>query len=1501
MNKSPVIIALQILLICHASRAAELTQDSIISTFAGAAHTFSGDGKSALNAALSGFQQLQTDNNGNVIFADTNNHVVSRLNADGTLTVLAGNGIAGFSGEGGPARSASLKYPSDAVMDKAGNLYIYDSLNLRIRRVTPDGIISTYAGTGVNGYTGDGGPAIQAQIEIGGKMAVDATGTLYFTDGFDAVVRRITPDGTITTYAGNGEPATMANNGNNGPATKAELGLFAGGLAVDSAGNVYIAEDVTNQIRKITPDDTLIPVAGSGTAGFMNGAAMSAQFNAPYGLTVDTGGNLYVADVNNGVVRKMSPAGIVSTVAGTPVFNFSGDGGPALLATFRFPEGCTIGGDGNLYIEDTGNFRIRVVSADGNIHTVAGNGQFESTPDGTPAANSSLVAPNLLSFDPSGRLLIADSGDYTVRRINSDGTVQTIAGTGVEGVGDGYVLTYGQQGNQTLIGTARQAVADAQGNIYVSDDYAGVVYKITPNGILNVFAGQVYVYGSGSDNIQATNSSFITPQGLALDQNGNLYISDPDDNRIRKVSTNGIITTFAGTGTAGFSGDGGPATQATLNFPQGIAFDSKGDLIIADRVNNRLRMVSPDGNISTIAGDGTPGSTGNGGPATAAGLNQPDVVATDSAGDIFLIETGGTTVRRINQDGIITAVAGNGQTGFGGDGGPAIQATLGDADGLAVDSTGNLYIADFDNNRVRVVLTATPRLSATPTALSFMADSGGVTAGPQAINVTSSLAGLQVTASSDSPWLIVPSTIAYAPGSISISADPTGLAPGTYQGNVSLTSPGLTSVLSTVHVTFLVNSPVDPQLTTDVSQLTFSLTSGGGPQSQSLHVLNTGSGQVDFLVVLTGAGSAGLTPSIQQGTTQPNSPVTVGIAADPSKFPIGTTSASLLILGTNFQFATIPITITVSPSPQKMALSQGGFTFVAVAGGGVTPPQSFEVLATGTGGFGWTAQASTVSGGLWLSVSPDSGSSSSTSFGTVTVTANPAGLAPGVYYGLVVVSSAGTVNSPQQFEVVLNVLASQQSAGATAAPSGLIFTAPAGGDSPSSQTFLLTNLNASSAALAVKVTTTDGGAWLVAAPDNGTIAAGASQIITVQPNTGSLPAGVYQAAIAVQVGSMPLTVNVVFVVVPSVTSDSDTSSTAHAVTTASCTATKLYPVFTSLTQGFVIPASWPLPIQLQVVDDCGNPMITGQVAADFSNGDPRLSLASLQTGRWQGIWLGHNLKPSQIVITANADVASPALHGSTTFTGMLASNPNVPSVASGGVTSGAGLTGEVVVAPGDVITIAGQYFAAAPVSATSLPLTTTLAGTQVLFGGASLPLIYSSSGKILAIVPYNLAANAQYQLLVSQGGAISGPASVTVGTAQPGILQVANTNAPSVAKNIWTLLTAGTPFNPATAGPATALTSGDSLVIYCTGLGAINATLAPGQPAPATPVSTVNTVSVSIGGKNMPVGFAGLVPGYPGIYQITGTVPSDAPAGKNIPITVSVAGQTSAAVQVAVQ
>ena len=1495
MRRLCFLLSLELLVICDVCRPAEIAQSSIITTFAGASLTFQGDGGPALNASISAFQQLSTDRSGNILFADTGNHVVSRLNADGTITVLAGNGISGFSGDGGPARSASLSFPSDAVMDSAGNLYIYDSVNLRIRRVTPDGVISTYAGIGLSGSTGDNGPANQARIQPNGKMTVDAAGTLYFTDPVNHLVRRITPDGTVATYAGNGKGT---HSGENVQATQASLALSQGALAIDGAGNLYISEDLSNQIRKVAADGTITTLAGSGTAGSKDGPALSAQFYTPYGLALDGSGNLFVADVSNGLIRKISANGVVSTVAGSPIFGLSGDGGPALGASFRFAYGIAIGRNGNLYLDDNGNFRVRMISGDGTIRTVAGNGQFRNTPDGTPASKGFISGPNFLSFDPSGRLLVAGSGDSTVRRINTDGSFQTIAGFGVQGVGLGqgdiYQLQYGGPATNTLLDTPRQAVADAQGNTYISDDSAGVVYRITPDGILNVFAGQVGVYKFGGDNIPATSSALVGPQGLALDGSGNLYIADPGNNRIRKVSPDGIITTFAGTGRAGFDGDSGPASQALLSFPQAIAFDPRGNLIIADRSNNRLRIVTADGNIATIAGDGTRASTGNGGPALTASLNRPFALAVDSTGNIYFLEFGGVQVRRISASGVISVVAGNGQSGFTGDGGPATLAAFGGADGLAVDANGNLYISDFNNDRVRVVLTTLPTVNTSPGSLSFLGTSGGVPSDPQPIAVSSSLAGLQVTAQSDSPWLKVPAGIAFAPGNIPVSTDPAKLDPGTYRGTVTLQSPGQAMALSTVNVTIRVNSGIDQKLTTDASALTFSLTSGGSPQRQSIQVLNAGGGQVTFHVLISGKASPGITASVQDGLVQPNLPATIAITADPALLPVGTNTASVQIVSAIGQLVTVAVTVTVAPSPQRIALSQRGFTFTAVQGGGVTPPQTFAVVNLGPGTFSWSAKASTLSGSGWLAITPNSGSSSATSFGSVTASVNPAGLDPGVYYGLILISSDGAANSPQEVEVVLNLLAPEDSPGAVVGPSGLVFSAPAAGTDPSSQTFQITNLNPDDVPFALKAVPI-GGEWLIAAPDNGTIPAASSITITVQPKVGKLAAGVYNGSIAMQIGSIPRAVNVVFVVVPSAA-----SGTSAARTAAACTPAKLYPVFTSFLQDFVIPASWPIPLEVKVVDDCGNPLTSGRVSVNFSNGDPQLSLLSLNDGRWQGTWFGRNVRPAQITVTTNADQDSPKLHGSLPYTGFLQSNPDVPSVNPGGVTASVP-SAQVLVAPGTLISISGKAFAAGKSSASHLPLTTDLSGTGVLLAGRSLPIIFSSAGLISAVIPYDLPVDSQYQLIVGRGDAVSGPETVTLAAAQPSVFRIDSTGSPNVAANIFNDLTSGTPIDKASIPPASPVKTGDKLVIYCTGLGAVDQPLDPAMPAPSTSVNTKNPVTVTIGGQTAAVSFAGLVPGYTGLYQVNTTVPNTVAVGDNVPIVVSVLGQSSTPIGVSVR
>lgn len=511
---------------------ADVAGSSIITTVAGAAWTFPGDGGPALNAPISSVQQVSTDPNANVIFADTGNDIVSRLNADGTITVLAGNGIRGFSGDGGPARSAALNQPSSAVMDQAGNLYIFDSSNYRIRRVTPDGIIATYAGTGVQGSTGDNGPATQARIEPSARLAIDNAGNLFLTDIVRSVVRRITPDGTISTYAGNGQ---AAHAGENVPATQASLALPFG-VAVDNAGNLFITEYNSSQIRKVSPDGIMTTIAGSGQHGSSDGPAASAQFSDPRGIAVAANGDLYIADTANELIRKVSKDGIVSTVAGTHFgFDFSGDGGPAVNATFRFPYDVAVDGKGTIYVADNGNERIRAVTPDGMIDTIAGNGGFRNSPDGAPATNLYLFAPFNISFDAQGNLLIADSANARIRRVNVDGSTQTIAGTGVAGYTPGFTSGIA---TQTLLASPRMVVADSRGYIYLSDYNVGAVYRLAPDGTLT-----------------RLNATLKNPLGLAVDKNGNLYIADLADNRILKVPPSfDSISNFAGNGTQAIQG-----------------------------------------------------------------------------------------------------------------------------------------------------------------------------------------------------------------------------------------------------------------------------------------------------------------------------------------------------------------------------------------------------------------------------------------------------------------------------------------------------------------------------------------------------------------------------------------------------------------------------------------------------------------------------------------------------------------------------------------------------------------------------------------------------------------------------------------------------------------------------------------------------------------------------------------------------------------------------------
>jgi uncharacterized protein (TIGR03437 family) len=370
---------------------------------------------------------------------------------------------------------------------------------------------------------------------------------------------------------------------------------------------------------------------------------------------------------------------------------------------------------------------------------------------------------------------------------------------------------------------------------------------------------------------------------------------------------------------------------------------------------------------------------------------------------------------------------------------------------------------------------------------------------------------------------------------------------------------------------------------------------------------------------------------------------------------------------------------------------------------------------------------------------------------------------------------------------------------------------------------------------------------------------------------------------------------VVLIVIPS--SGSAALSLTNAAPASSCTPAKLIPVFTQLGAGFQVSAGWPTPLEVTVVDDCGTRMATGSVVAGFSSGDPAIPLTSLHDGRWTGTWNPHGASAIQVTITVDAQEAQPALHGSSQIGGGLAPNPTVPVVSPGGVVSAASNAAHEPIGPGSFIAIYGSGFNQAFHKSKTLPFPTTLAGTVVLIAGTPVPLYYTSQGQIGGIVPFNVPVNTTQQVLVSVNGAISVPEPVVLATAQPAIF---------TQNQSGTGLGAIQGYKPHTSTPFLIdvqhpVSVGDTLVIYCTGLGPVDQAVTAGSASPSSPpAKTVNPVTVTVGGKNASVKFAGLAPGSV-VYQVNVVLPSGVAPGKNVPVVVSTAGLQSGPVTIVVK
>ncbi len=775
------------------------------------------------------------DSSGNIYVSDdtANSNVIRKISPSGSETVIAGNGTSGAAVSGINALQAQLYNPNGIAVDKSGNVYFADTSNNDIRMVdvtagtyfgvaaTP-GNIYTIGGTGSYGSGGNGGPAAQAQFTLPSNVVLDPKGNLVVADTNNNMIRVIAASsgtfygqqmtaGDVYSVAGTGISGTSTNGT---PAIQAEVN-FPSAVAVDSNSNLYIG-DIYDCIIRFVPSTTgtyfgqamtandIYTLAGDGTCNLTtNGTnAIGAQLGAPIALALDPAGDVLFADNQFCSIELIAASSRTAygmsltadsayriaggTVNGTGSCQSSGSGIPASSAFLNGPSGIAVDASGNIYVADLLNNYVRMIPAAGgsyfgqsmtanDIYNVVGNGTIHYSGDGGPAVSAQLTAQGQIATDASGNLYIPDSNARRVRMIPSvsgtyfgqsmtAGNIYTIFGNSSSSAasGDGGLMSAGS------IGQIASLAVDSKGNVYFADTGAEKV-RMLVNTAGTYFGRQLsagYVYGIAGDGLfsnsgdggPATLAGVMLPSQIALDANGDIFEMGTTESNVRMIAntsgtyygksmTAGYIYTVAGGTSSGYTGDGGAATQATLDVPEGAAVDSAGDLIIADSGNNVIRVVAATtgihfgismtvGDIYTIAGTSTGTALGDGGPATSATFNLPTAMAVTPKGNLLVADSSNERVREIatvtgsdygisETAGDIYTVAGNGTVGYSGDGGPGPSAQLVAPSGLAIDNQGNLMIADIGT--IREVSNAPASSGPTVTGLSVRTatDNGG--------------------------------------------------------------------------------------------------------------------------------------------------------------------------------------------------------------------------------------------------------------------------------------------------------------------------------------------------------------------------------------------------------------------------------------------------------------------------------------------------------------------------------------------------------------------------------------------------------------------------------------------------------------------------------------------------------------------------------------------------------------------------------------------------------
>ena len=710
-------------------------------------YPFDGDNESALDAGMAPLS-FTHDSFGNVFVVDSFNNRIRRIDAKtGIITTYAGNGEASPVTDGVPATSSALNEPRSIVFDKNSNLFIAEFGSHRIRKVSRDGIITTVAG-GTLGFSGDGGLALNSKLSRPTAVLVDSNDNLYIADSANRRIRKINAfDKTINTIVGNG---IIGFDGDGGAASNASLNSVAA-LAFDNDENLYISDQQNHSVRVVSKSSGIITrFAGLAAGNFVSTPdaklATESGIREPIGIALDKQGNLYIAASSNGQLRRVdAQTKIMTTIAGGDSYQAKTGLSPTSI---RYDGLSGVGLDlsGNpMFCSNHGNFTIYkilptlltdTISPTLIITSPTSDKQFITT---SPLVTlfgdvSDNIRPTHITvksdrgnFDYSVNLGIGNeswsiyylplmigsnnltitawdtAGNSTVKSLNVTynvpSTLTFLAGTSKSG----FNLESGSSLASQLYAPETVAV-DNSGNIFIADKGNHRIRKVTRSGVISTVAGNGQI-GSSGDSGLAVNAPLNSPNGVAIDNSGNIYIADTNNQRIRKVNAAGIISTIAGSGIQGFAGDGSanPALQQ-LDTPVGIFLDVAGNLLIADAGNHRIRKLNlTSGVLTTIAGKGYGSGTPDGTAAINSFLRYPTSVVADAAGNIYISNTSGHNIKKINSAGILTNFAGNGTAGFGGDGADAKLAQFNAPGGIALDGAGNLYVTDQVNNCLRKI------------------------------------------------------------------------------------------------------------------------------------------------------------------------------------------------------------------------------------------------------------------------------------------------------------------------------------------------------------------------------------------------------------------------------------------------------------------------------------------------------------------------------------------------------------------------------------------------------------------------------------------------------------------------------------------------------------------------------------------------------------------------------------------------------------------------------